>query len=93
MELADVNIKVPKEMTIYLTVDDKQTELERNAMILYPYIKNLRISHGRAAEILGINKLDLISLYNDMGLSYLDISMNDVEEEVNAYKRVRNEKL
>jgi hypothetical protein len=92
MELADVNIKVPKEMTIYLTVDDKQTELERNAMILYPYIKNMRISHGRAAEILGINKLDLISLYNDMGLSYLDISMNDVEEEVNVYKRVRNGK-
>jgi hypothetical protein len=92
MELADVNIKVPKEMTIYLTVDDKQTELERNAMILYPYIKNLRISHGRAAEILGINKLDLISLYNDMGLSYLDISMNDVEEEVNVYKSVRSGK-
>lgn len=93
MELADVKIKVPKEMTMYLTVEDQQSELERNAMILYPYIKNLRISHGRAAEILGINKLDLISLYNDMGLSYLDISMNDVEEEVNAYKRVRNEKL
>jgi hypothetical protein len=89
MEFADMKIKVPKEMTMYLSVDDQQTELERNAMILYPYIKNLTISHGRAAEILGINKLDLIALYSDMGLAYLDMSMEEIEEDVATYRRVK----
>jgi hypothetical protein len=60
-----------------------------NAMILYPYIKNLTISHGRAAEILGINKLDLIAFYNDMGLAYLDMGMDEIEEDVSTYRKVK----
>jgi hypothetical protein len=58
-------------------------------MILYPYIKNLTISHGRAAEILGINKLDLIAFYNDMGLAYLDMGMDEIEEDVSTYRKVK----
>lgn len=46
----------------------------------------MRISHGRAAEILGIGKLDLIALYNEMGLPYLDMDISEVEEDVNTYR-------
>lgn len=82
MESAKIEISVPKEMIIYVNSKDKKEELKRNALILYPYIKDLTISHGRAAEILGIRKLDLITLYNEIGLPYLNMDISEVEEDV-----------
>ena len=37
-----------------------ENELIRKALSLYPYIQNQTISHGRAAELLGIRKSELI---------------------------------
>ena len=71
-EITDVKIKVPIGMRNYIDLEDEHAELQRNALMLYPAIKNLTISHGRAAEILGINKLDLIQLYAELGISYFD---------------------
>ena len=41
-------------------IKDKEEQITRNAMLVYPYIKRGVISHGKAAEMLGINKIDLI---------------------------------
>ena len=89
MESAKIEINVPKEMILYVNSKDKKEELERNALILYPYIKNLTISHGRAAEILGIRKLDLITLYNEIGLPYLNMDISEVEEDVKTYQAIQ----
>lgn len=86
MALVDVNIKVPVEMAVYLEPSGQVTELERNAMLLYPYILKQAISHGRAAEILGIRKNDLIDIYDKMGFSYLDQTIDDLDIELEAYK-------
>ena len=85
-----VTINVPVEMAKYL-VDNANpiSELTRNAMILYPYIVNQTISHGRAAEILGIRKSELISLYDKMGYSYFDMTMDDLELELDNYRAAK----
>lgn len=87
------SVKIPEEMLIYLTIDNDRTELQRNAMILYPYIKNLTISHGRAAEILGISKWELITLYNNMGLAYLDQDISEIMTDVKTYKTLKEKIL
>ena len=89
MESAKIEISVPKEMILYVNSKDKKEELERNALILYPYIKNLTISKGRAAEILGIRKLDLITLYNEIGLPYPNMDISEVEEDVKTYESIQ----
>jgi hypothetical protein len=43
-----------------------------------------KISHGKAAEILGIRKLDLIDLYASMGLPYLDQTMDELDEDLST---------
>ncbi len=48
-------------------------------LILYPYIRKRKISHGRAAEILGIHKLDLIDIYGKMGFCYFDQTKEELE--------------
>ena len=90
MALVDVNIKVPMEMAVYLKPSGQVAELERNALLLYPYILRQIISHGRAAEILGIRKNELIDIYDKLGFSYLDLTMDDLDAELNAYRSVKS---
>ncbi len=79
--MIETKIKVPEEMVIYLHPETKQEELERNAMIMYPYIKNGMLSHGRVAQILGVKKWDLIELYDKLGFPYLN-NVSDYEDDL-----------
>lgn len=58
-------------------------------MLLYPYIQDGTISHGKAAEILGIRKLDLIVLYGKLGMMYFQESEEELEEDIKAIRNVR----
>ena len=73
-----VTIKVPVGMSKYLVTMNPETELTRNALLLYPYILNQTISHGRAAEILGIRKSELI-----------DLTMDDLDDELNTFRELK----
>ncbi len=78
-------------MAIYLHPKNKQAELERNALLLYPYIRDNIISHGKAAEILGIPKYDLIEIYDHLGLAYLDMDISEIEEELMNWDKIKGE--
>ena len=84
-----VTIKVPVGMSKYLATVNPETELTRNALLLYPYILNQTISHGRAAEILGIRKSELIDLYDKLGYSYFDMTLDDLDEELNTFRMLK----
>lgn len=93
MILTDVTIQVPDGMAMYMKPQNQHTELVRNALLLYPYINNETISHGKAAEILGIAKYDLIELYDSLGLAYLSMDIREVEDEVEAWEKVKGENI
>ena len=76
-------------MSKYLVTVIPETELTRNALLLYPYILNQTISHGRAAEILGIRKSELIDLYDKLGYSYFDMTLDDLDEELNTFRMLK----
>ena len=84
-----ITIEVPVGMSKYLEVIDPESELTRNALLLYPYILNQTISHGRAAEILGIRKSELIALYDKLGYSYFDIIQDDLDDELNSFRELK----
>ncbi len=94
MEYAKIEVTVPKEMQIYFSDSysfDSDEESQRNALLLYPYIHNNIISHGRAAEILGIKKLDLIDLYDKMGFPYFDMDISEVEKDMQTFENLKKE--
>lgn len=68
-----VTLNVPVGMSKYVTTTNPKMALIQNALLLYPHILNETISHGRAAEILGIRKSELIDIYDKLGYSYLDM--------------------
>lgn len=53
MNMVTVPLEIPEDMKPYVN----KNNLRQNAILLYPYILDRTISHGRAAEILGISKL------------------------------------
>ena len=55
MTMTKVEIDVPEEIVPYTVLEDKEGQIIRNAMLVYPYIKNGVISHGKAAEMLGLH--------------------------------------
>lgn len=89
MTFTDVSINVPDGMKMYMYPKSKRAEMERNALLLYPYISDKTISHGKAAEILEISKFELIELYNDIGLPYLSMDISEIEDEVSNWERLK----
>jgi len=82
MTMQSVSITIPDTMVEYVTVQNENAELIRNAMILFPYIQNETISHGKAAQILGIHKMDLIALYSNLGIPYLEQTKEELESDI-----------
>ena len=89
MELVNIEIKVPKEMKQYIITKDDSAEIKRNALMLYPYIQDKTIFYGKAAEILGIHKIEIIELYESMGLPYFNMDISDVEEDLETFHSLR----
>ena len=86
--MTETKIKVPEQMIDYLHVVTEKEELERNAMIMYPYIKDGTLSHGRVAEILGVKKWDLIELYDRLGFPYLN-SVSDYKDDLCVVEEIK----
>ena len=88
-----VTINVPTGMAKYLATLNPEAELTRNALLLYPYILNQTISHGRAAEILGIRKSELIDLYDKLSYSYFDMTMDELDDELDTFRRMKEKEV
>ena len=89
MEMTKVELLVPKEMVPFVATKDSNIKLKQNALLLYPYIERDIISYGKAAELLEVNKLDLLDLYGRMGLVYFDMDVEEINEEIDTIKSLR----
>ena len=72
MSMVSMEIRLPASAKEYVL--DDTTEEMRKALLLYPSIANNTISHGKAAELLGMNKMNLIEMYSRLGIPYLDMT-------------------
>ena len=81
--MTNLKANISDAATRYIKTEaDGSLDLRERAMLLYPSIADLTISHGRAAELLGIHKWDLIELYANMGIPYLTQTWEEVQEDV-----------
>lgn len=91
MEMAEMKIKVPKPFVAFFRTEmpkDPHSVLVQNALLLYPYIKNDGLSYGRAAEMLGIRKTQIMDLYEEMELPLVSYDVSEVDDDVAAIRRV-----
>lgn len=89
MQAQTSEIHIPQMLSAFLSAQDEKLIFERNAMMLYPYIKNGTISHGKAAEILGVSKFKLINLYSQYGIDYFDCTADELYSDLSALKNLK----
>ncbi|MDD6485793.1 MAG: hypothetical protein PUF61_02455 [Spirochaetales bacterium] len=56
MTLQSATIQIPIEMKPCINTHKSEIDFKKRALLLYPFIQNNTLSHGKAAEILGISK-------------------------------------
>lgn len=87
--MTNLTANIPEDANRYIKTElDGSLDLRERAMLLYPAIADLTISHGRAAELLGIPKWDLIELYANMGIPYFTQTWEEVQEDVANCMRI-----
>lgn len=86
MGVESIEIRLPSPAKEYVMGDT--TETMRNALLLYPSIANDVISHGRAAELLGMRKMELIQLYGSLGIPYMNMTDEEFQEELRTVKEL-----
>lgn len=88
MKYTNITLQVPEDMKFVFTLDDYNT-FGRNAMLLYPYVMRAEISNGRAAEILGVSKMELIDYYEKNGLMSYVTPIQDVRDDISTLNALR----
>ena len=89
MERTRFTVSLPKDILPLIETNRSSLALPSDALYLYPFIKNDILSYGRVASILGISKWDLIQIYGDYGIPYIDMEMDELERDMEAVDRIR----
>lgn len=77
------SIRVPNSLLQYGYTQEKVQRRMLEWMILSLYQEE-RISSGKAAHLLGINRLEFIQLLQDKGFAYIDYSEAELAQEFAA---------
>lgn len=91
MDFTKVVLNVPEGLAPFVEIEDEKSQMIRNAMLLLPYIKSDVISHGKVAEMLRVNKLDLITIYGSFGIPYFDATEEDFLEDAATVRMMKPE--
>lgn len=90
MTTETISFEIPVGIRQYIS---DNSPVLRNALLIYPAVMDERISRGRAAELLGISKYDLIDIYNSMKLPQPEISEEDIADDVNTLRSLLGESM
>ncbi|MBP5157824.1 MAG: UPF0175 family protein [Treponema sp.] len=82
MQLQAATIQITEGMKPYINTKKAEMDARQRAMLLYPFIQNGTISHGRAAEILGMSKWSLIQLYGLLGIPFIDMEVSELNRDI-----------
>ena len=85
MEYSVLEVAVPNPVKTFITASKEVDNELMNALILYPYIADRIISHGYAADMLGISKTKLIELYASVGIPYFDMDEKEFNNELKIF--------
>lgn len=82
---------MPSEILDYISVDDKLYKDVVKSLMMYSLIKEGKMSFGKGAELLGINKIDLITTLGEYGIPYFDNSYDEIKEDLDTLNKVMEE--
>ncbi len=87
MEAVKFEIEIPATLLPFMERDEFKAQ--QTALLLYPYIANGDISNGKAAELLGISKTELLDMFGEMDIPYYNQSAEELEHDIQVLRNLR----
>jgi predicted HTH domain antitoxin len=81
MNTTPVTFNVPETISRYVNLEDKEYQFKIQEFMLYELVSANKISFGKAAELLGISKIDLITDLGKAGFPYFEQSFDETLED------------
>ena len=81
MNTIKIELEVPKLLAEYIDISSKDYKKKINQIILYGLVKSGKISMGKAAEAIGIRKIDFITDLGKMDIPYFDAGIEELMED------------
>jgi len=76
-----VAFDVPEPMARYVDLNDHAFLLRVQELMMFELVRRGKLSFGKAAEILGIGKIQFVTDLGQLGLPYFDQSAQEVWED------------
>lgn len=81
MDTVKIELEVPRILIEHVDINNDSYKKKINQIMLYELVKNEEISIGKAAEAMGMRKIDFITDLGKMGIPYFDISIEELVED------------
>lgn len=81
MDTIRIELELPKVLAEYADVNSESYKKKINQIMLYELVKNEKISIGKAAEAMGMRKIDFITELGKMDIPYFDCSIEEIIED------------
>ena len=78
MNTMQVTFNVPETIAKYVDLTDKAYQFKIQELIMFELVHKNKLSFGKAAELLGIGKIELITDLGKVGLPYFEQSFDEV---------------
>lgn len=86
----NLNIKLPKSWLVFFDSREKIEE-EIRMVIVLEWVRLHKISQGKGAELLGMNRWDFFDLMTEHKIPAIDISPDELDEDLKNIDEVLSE--
>lgn len=81
MDTVKIELEVPQVLAEYADINSESYKKKINLIMLYELVKKEKISVGKAAEAMGMRKIDFITDLGKMDIAYFDFSIEELMED------------
>jgi len=83
MESVTYQVQIPASLS-RLGATQKEIQRRVNEWLVLSFFTETKISSGKAARLLGITRSDFLDLLRERGISYVNYTKEELDEEIRA---------
>lgn len=89
MKTEKITFNIPDDLLVSLKIGVKGIERDMRQYLAIEYFKHKRLTIGKAARLAGMNRFDFIDLLASEGVVQYDYDENDIKEELQGVKKLK----
>lgn len=91
METLRVEVELPRDLLIALNISADEAGQKAREWVALELFREGHISAGKAAEILGMNKVQFIQFLDQRGVPYLDLDVEELAHDLSVAVAARRQ--